>query len=680
MTTNKKLSATITIGGALSSSLKSAFSSTTTQLQGIGKEIGNLTKQQKLLGSSIGVFGRMGKDVDGLRTKYAAVTASIDKMRAAQDKLAASNKRHEALQAISAKMTRIGVGATAIGAAIGVPLFSGVKEAKHYDTEKARVVALGMGDKTNKEAFEFARTMKTYGTSQLENLELMRDGLSIFSDLHHAETLAPIMAKMKFANAAVFGAEHGGSNSAAFQDMLKVIELRGGANDETTAMKHANLIQQVISATGGRVKGDEWRNVMSTGGTAAKLMRDDAFYYQLEPLIQMMGGDKVGTGLSASYGSLYQGRTTKRAATNLDKYGLIGDKSKVKHDKVGQTSQIDPGALLGSKLFRESQYEWVKQVLLPTLAKKGITDKKEIVDVIASFVSNKKGADLLSAMVLQQTIIDKDINRNTGASNVKQLDEQAKKTTSGKELEAEAKLADAKLRMGNAILPLYTSALESASSALEKLNSFIDNNPKLSTAMIIGLGSIATVLAVGGPILIGLAVLPMALTGAATAFGILGTVMEVVAGALLLNPIGLAVTGIAVSALLIYKYWTPISAFFIDMWDGIKLKFTDAIEFIMTKIAWVGEKWAAFKKFIGLGDAATPADMNNTDNVPLPAPIPPVPMAGGAGAGPTKQENTFHITQLPGQDSADLARQIAKHLDQQNSVKRRSSMYDTVAQ
>lgn len=52
-------------------------------------------------------------------------------------------------------------------------------------------------------------------------------------------------------------------------------------------------------------------------------------------------------------------------------------------------------------------------------------------------------------------------------------------------------------------------------------------------------------------------------------FGV-GTALRFLTTSLLTNPIGLAIAGIAVAALLIYKYWNPIKAFFAGVWDGIK--------------------------------------------------------------------------------------------------------------
>jgi TP901 family phage tail tape measure protein len=46
--------------------------------------------------------------------------------------------------------------------------------------------------------------------------------------------------------------------------------------------------------------------------------------------------------------------------------------------------------------------------------------------------------------------------------------------------------------------------------------------------------------------------------------------------ALLTNPVGLIIAGIALAAGLLFTYWEPIKGFFSDLWDGIKSTFTSA--------------------------------------------------------------------------------------------------------
>lgn len=505
--------------------------------------------------------------------------------------VAQARQRADKMRSTSGNLAVAGVGATAAGMALGAPVVKGLTEAKHYQTETGRVRALGLGEAASADAIKFARGMKTYGTSRLDNLQLLRDGITAFGDTHHAEMVAPTLAKMKFANHAFFGEAQGADNERKFMDMLKVIEMRNGTKDAGTFAKQANMVQQVITATGGRVGPEEWLNLIKTGGIAAKGVKDESFYYQMESLVQEMGGNRVGTSMMSAYQNLYQGRTTKRSIAMMDDLGLIGDKSKVKHDKAGQVSFLNPGALKGADLFRESQFEWMEKVLLPQLAKKGITDEKGVLDAIGGIFSNRTAAQLFSTMYQQRMQIHKNEKLNKGAANIDQLDTLGRDTASGKELEAQARLADAKLEMGTKILPLYTSALEKAAVAMDALTGFMERNPTTAKVMITGLTALAAILVTVGPMLLAVASVigPYAVLHVMLAkIGVqgnlfmavlrgIGTVFMWLGRLFLMNPIGLAITAIGAAALLIYTYWEPITAFFGGLWQQIKTAFSGGL-------------------------------------------------------------------------------------------------------
>jgi TP901 family phage tail tape measure protein len=59
--------------------------------------------------------------------------------------------------------------------------------------------------------------------------------------------------------------------------------------------------------------------------------------------------------------------------------------------------------------------------------------------------------------------------------------------------------------------------------------------------------------------------------------------------ALLMTPIGLALTGLALAAWLIYQYWEPLKEFFAGVWEGVKTSFT-------ATLSWFSEKAVEFKK------------------------------------------------------------------------------------
>lgn len=72
------------------------------------------------------------------------------------------------------------------------------------------------------------------------------------------------------------------------------------------------------------------------------------------------------------------------------------------------------------------------------------------------------------------------------------------------------------------------------------------------------------------------------LQGLGTAFNWVMRGVALLGRALLLNPIGLAVTAIAVAAYLIYEYWEPIKGFFTGLWGQVKEAFNGGIVGVAT--------------------------------------------------------------------------------------------------
>jgi hypothetical protein len=547
-------------------------------------------------------------DQSRLRSEVTSTHAVIAQQRARLEALANVGARKAKMRETFGK-TRAVAGSLAMAGAAGIGTAYGVRRAvdeplhqiRDYETNTARIESLGLGKEESDRAIEYAKRMKSFGTSMNDNLGLMLDATTAFADVHHAEMVTPTLAKMKFANKAMFGAEKGEENEAKFMDMLKVIEARNGLSSKEEFVKQADMVQRVITATGGRVDSTQWLDFVKRGGIAAKGLSSEAMYYQMEPIVQILSGASAGVGLRGAYQNLYQGRTTKRAAQNLDKYGLIGDKSKVKHDKTGQTSSLDPGALLGSDLFRTNQFEWMEKVLLPQLAKKGISDEKGIVDAIGSIFSNTSASGLFSQMFLMRDQIHKNAKLNAGAFGIDQLDNRARRSLSGQELDAQARFHDAMRDAGAAILPTYISLLGTVTSAMQGVTNFARENPVLASYLgksVLWLGLLAAGFAavtLGAAALLGpfavvryglglfgikAAVLSPVLTLMSRAIGGVATGIMWLGRALLMNPIGLAVTGIATAAFLIYRYWGPISGFFSGLWDRAKAAFSEFWQYL----------------------------------------------------------------------------------------------------
>ncbi|MFP0418638.1 phage tail tape measure protein [Acinetobacter nosocomialis] len=607
-------------------SLEQAIRRTKATLKQQAVELSSVTRDLNVAGMNL---NRLAEDETRLQQRTHQATMELNQQQQALQRLNRAQQQYHRYSNFARNGAAAGMTAGFGGVGLLYSMRQPINESKRVDVESNRIAALGLGEDVTRKAVKYAEAMDTFGTSILDNMTLLRDGLTIFSDLHHAEMVAPTLAKMKFSNQAMFGHEKGEENERAFMDMLKVIELRGGLKSEKAFQDQANKIQQVITATGGRVQGSEWLNAIKTGGIAVKGLTDDALYYKMESIVQEWGGNRFGTAAMSAYQNIYQGRTTKRAANNMLKLGLIDDQSKLKHDKTGQISYLDVGAIKGAEIFKKDQFAWMEQILLPTLAKNGITEKSDVLDAIGSIFTNRTASSLFSDMYLQRDIINKSAKMNAGADNIDQLYGKASNTTSGKEYEAKAKLHDAYLKFGRTILPIYTRAIEIATNATQSFTAWMDKNPAAAKALGTGLIIVATSLVtIGGalvvlsPLLLGMASLRLVMTSLAMggsvltsvfskipavfsllkmAFMGLGQVFLFIGRLMLANPIGLAITTIAVGAYLIYKNWEPIKGFFEGIWGSVKTAFNGGITGVSALIInWspIGLFYAAFAKVL----------------------------------------------------------------------------------
>lgn len=564
-----------------------------TKLSDAGVATSSLARHERELKTSI----------DATKASIAQQHKQLEQLAEREKRIAAARTKMQAMQGVGANMAIGGYAAKSTGTHILGGLGETLGEAKKVQNEIARIQALGLGERATQDAVKFARDMKVYGASTSENMTMMRDSMSVFADSHHAKVAAPILSKMKFANDAVYGGEHAEDNERKFMNMLKVIELRGGTKDQATFLDEANRVQKVISATGGRVGGDQWMEFIQRGGVAAKSLSKDAFFYQMEPLIQEMRGS-AGKGLMSGYQNLIEGRTTVRASRKLMNLGLL-DPKKVEYDKNGHVKAFADGALLNSEQFKTSPYEWMKRTLLPALAKKGITDQKAIVSTIGSMFTNSTASNLFTTMFLQRDQIAKNEQQNKGAADIDQLSKIAKEQTSGKELAALTKLRDLRNEIGERVMPLYNAGLDKTRELAEGLLNVIKAFPGATKAVVTVLAVIGALLAVCGTLTIALvAVLgPLALLRfSMAALGLKGGLMTrglglavgafrmfasaaMFAGrALLMTPIGLAITAlvavVGVAAYAIYTHWDTIKSGASSLWEHMRSTFTAGVAWL----------------------------------------------------------------------------------------------------
>jgi hypothetical protein len=93
--------------------------------------------------------------------------------------------------------------------------------------------------------------------------------------------------------------------------------------------------------------------------------------------------------------------------------------------KTGNVKGVKPGGIVGSEFLEPGKtdpYQWVNSVLLPALAKKGVTDPAKIQEVIAAIASQTTTAQMMSIFATQQSRITKDAALVHGASGIEAAD------------------------------------------------------------------------------------------------------------------------------------------------------------------------------------------------------------------------------------------------------------------
>lgn len=176
--------------------------------------------------------------------------------------------------------------------------------------------------------------------------------------------------------------------------------------------------------------------------------------------------------------------------------------------------------------------------------------------------------------------------------------------------------------LGESLRPSILRLVEGFNRVIGRLTAWVKANPELTFSVLKVVGGLAALAAVFGTLTLGLASLlgPFALfryallmlgirgTGLGRVLLFLGrTALPLVAKAifwigraLLLNPIGLAITAIALAALLIYRYWDPIKAYVLELWAEIRAGFEGGIGGIVRLILDFSPLGLFYRAFAGV--------------------------------------------------------------------------------
>lgn len=574
------------------------------------------------------------------RSELAQSGINTHKLASAQGEL--KNKTRQATQALEAQQKRLKISGEAqaryqsamskrnsmlIGGGISMAkgtaglyaLNKPLDESKHYQQEVSQFRALGVDDKTIRDAQQFSDSLNVIGNSVTDNMRTLKEAHSVLRHYDEAKMVTPELLKMQYATK-FMAAGQGEVLRDQSQAVLKIAELRNEINTPEQFKNSVNLTTQAFAASGGMVKPEDYLEAIKTGGESTKNLDDKFFYFGLSHIIQQIGGDRTGTAL-ASLNAGWTGKQIKeRSKDALQDLGLLSNAT------FSKTGHVKDFTLKNQALYQSNPFAYLQQEILPAIHKKyPHASELQIRNILSSLVSNRKGQDLLLLMYREQANIEKQIKAGGEAYNVDQLVGEGEKTPYGKEIALQAKKQTLYKNIGDKIMPMYMWGLEKLDNALTWLGKFIDNHPQLAKFFLLTATGISLAAVAGGALTVAMAGLlgPLAvarygfsaLTGRempALGRGILWLVRSpfamlrnaaIAIGSTLAAlgwPVTLLIGALVAGAFLVWKYWDRVKAWFGGFleelkpaWEAIKDLFAPLIPIF----DWIGEKVKAVIKW-----------------------------------------------------------------------------------
>lgn len=690
----------IEIGAAFSGKFKSVFSEANASLVKIGGEIRRLEASQKMLGNSIDTFGKMGKNVDGLRAKYAAVTAEIEKARRTQERLmsaqAGMNRGKE-------MMGRAGMAIGAITAATataGLPIVQAAQfESAMLGVAKQVDGARDAGGKLTNVYYDMAKQVQLLGreipiaTNEIAEMVAAGARMGVAKDELIAFTRTASMMSEAFELPAGELAEQMGKIAGLYKIPIPAI----GSLADTINYLDDNAIS----------KGGDIVDFMTrVGGVAGAIKITDKEVAALGSTLLTLGErtETASTATNAMFQKLAAAdKGTKKFKAAMEEIGMstTAVQKGMQNDSMGTLLQVLEAV---GKLPAEQRLGVLTELV-------GL----EHSDTLAKLATNT--GELRKQLGLANSEMAKGSMQREFAARLE--------TTNAQWTIMKNRVTEVSVNLGSILLPVVNTALGAFGNLTTGLADFVRENKTLVSNVALAAATIGGIFA--------------ATKIAAFGIGLVTWAFHALKLAVMTNPIGLALTAITVAGVLLWKNWEAISAGMVAVWNtirdsaiaafnaisaGMTAAFTAmknmtiaafeaiksavgaVIDWLAEKTAWlfqtvdkvkaaastigdsIGSAWAGAKSFVGIGpdtpatrptgQAAPPATGVSTP--PAVSAVSAVPAAAGGTTVNQTNQPQYNITvQGSATDPSATAKAIRAEMDKrerENAATRRALMVD----
>lgn len=580
------MSLSMRIGAVVDGSLNRVLGGVNRDFDRLGSSTAQLTARQERLNRIITRGAQNGsRDLTRYRREQERVTRAIEETRQAQERLNRSVERGRRIGEAQSQAGSNLASSTAQLAAFAVPVGASVKAAMDFESAMAEVgktVEFTAGNSLPKLGEELKKLSLEIPLSANELAQITASGGQLGVADKDLIGFTTTVAKMGVAFD--MSADQAGDAMAKLSNVMQIpIKEMDRIGDMINTISNnspakAREIVSALSMVGSSVKGAGYSEQFSVGLTGALIAQGREASVTANAIESMI----------TTFSTLDM--ATKRQVVGFGKLGISHGEFAAKFKQDGQAAT-------------QEFFDLVNK--LPTEERTG---------VVSSIIGLNYGGDILS-LANNTELLGKNIdllgtNADGTAKYLGSMNKEFDSISSTKANEVQLlknNLNVLAITLGDALLPALGEAITAITPLIQSFAAWAKENPELiaGTVKIVGgmllakaafwgvsfavlsvirpIASLATMfsrLRAGIAVLRGMAVLgrfaPM-IARVGGAIRMVGTALRVVGAVAMANPLFIAIGLLAVAAYLIYRNWTPIKAFFIGLWNGLKSAVTRGV-------------------------------------------------------------------------------------------------------
>ena len=608
----------VIIGGIVGSSFRSAVSGTRRALDSLGDTSRRLQERQNALTRATERYGQLGSSrMQRLNSDLLRVSRSMEQIERQQRRLSAVSATSDALKANRMALYGQGAETYAIGRTLGAPVMASVKQYASFESQLRDISVTGDLDSRQEQAIGTAIRRASLQVNQLQESLLGGVGQLVADGMNPQQ-------------AATFAGMLGKAATATKADMTDLAKMTYAFSDALKITDAKELEQAFgIAATGAKLGSFELKDMAKALPGMAKAFAARGIYGK-DAITQIVASLEVGKG-SGSAEEAVTNMSNWLAAMGrgdtIQKYAKAGvDYQGSMQNYVAQGfSQYEASLMIANRFIDGKGKAFLQQWKAAGSRgdQEGQQKLMESFGLAEVFTDIQTVNHLLSMRQGWDKYLSSKQEMNT-PSAMSTLDKDAAKqnnTLEGRWRRTQIGFNEAAISIGESLRPALIQLGETFIPLMDSVGKWIAANPQLVSGTIKVVGALlafkmATIglklispfvnvwknavllranwlrltlaLGEGGKLRWLVTGFSAVARGARTLGGVLsgglvrgimiaGRAVLWIGRALLMNPIGLAITAVAAAAYLIYRNWGAVSSWFKQRWAEIKEAFNGGI-------------------------------------------------------------------------------------------------------